>query len=112
MIPIGLWLPEGGIAIKNTGWATPVLVGVMMSISGFTLNTGKLQSQTTNLGAIGLVLVSTYCVAPLVAYGLAIGLQGLAPWCDHTRGPLHAVQCQLPRQPERHERDGGAARRL
>ena len=75
MIPIGLWLPEGGIAIKNTGWATPVLVGVMMGISGFTLDTGKLQSQATNLGAIGLVLVSTYCVAPLVAYGLAIGLQ-------------------------------------
>ena len=74
MIPIGLWLPEG-IAIKNTGWATPVLVGVMMGISGFTLDTGKLQSQSTNLCAIGLVLVSTYCVAPLVAYGLAIGLQ-------------------------------------
>ena len=76
MIPIILWLPEGGIAIKNTGWATPVLVGVMMGISGFTLDTGKLQSQATNLGAIGLVLVSTYCVAPLVALRQPISSAG------------------------------------
>ena len=46
-----------------------------MGISGFTLNTGKLRSQAANLGAIGLVLLSTYGIAPLVAYGLAIGLQ-------------------------------------
>ena len=75
MIPVGLWLPGGGMAIKDTGWVTPVLVGVMMGISGFTLNTGKLRSQAANLGAIGLVLLSTYGIAPLVAYGLAIGLQ-------------------------------------
>ena len=42
MIPFGIWLPEGGITIKNTGWATPTLVGIMMGISGFTLNTSKL----------------------------------------------------------------------
>ncbi len=75
MIPVGLWLPQGGIAIKETGWVTSALVGVMMCISGFTLNTGKLQSQAANLGAIGLVLLSTYCVAPLVAYGLAVVFQ-------------------------------------
>jgi sodium/bile acid cotransporter 7 len=75
MIPFGLWLPEGGIAIKSNGWATPVLVGVMMGISGFTLNTGQLQSQAANLGAIGLVLLSNYCIAPLAAFGLAAMLQ-------------------------------------
>jgi len=63
------------MAIKNTGWATSALVGVMMCISGFTLNTDKLRSQASNLGAIGLVLLSTYCIAPLVAYGLAVGFQ-------------------------------------
>ena len=75
MIPAGLWLPEGGRAIKETGWVTPVLVGLMMAVSGFTLNTGKLHRQATNLGAIALVLFSTYCVAPTAAYGLALWLQ-------------------------------------
>ena len=75
MIPAGLWLPEGGQAIKETGWVTPVLVGVMMAVSGFTLDTGKLHRQAANLGAIALVLFSTYCLAPAVAYGLAFWLQ-------------------------------------
>ena len=75
MIPAGLWLPEGGQTIKNAKWATPVLVGMMMGISGFTLDTGKLRRQAASLGAISLVLFSTYCVAPAVAYGLALWLQ-------------------------------------
>ena len=75
MIPAGLWLPGGGLAIKDAGWATPALVGMMMSISGFTLDTGKLHQQAANLGAITLVLFSTYCMAPAVAYGLALWLQ-------------------------------------
>ncbi|MDP6892499.1 MAG: bile acid:sodium symporter [Verrucomicrobiota bacterium] len=75
MIPFGIWFPEGGKAIKNTGWATPTLVGIMMGISGFTLNTSKLHSQAANLGAIGLVLISIYFIAPLTAYFLAITLQ-------------------------------------
>tara|TARA_B100001964_G_scaffold160371_1_gene176127 strand:- start:160 stop:1161 length:1002 start_codon:yes stop_codon:yes gene_type:complete len=75
MIPAGLWLPDGGRAIKNAGWITPVLVGMMMGISGFTLDTGKLHRQAANLGAISMVLFSTYCVAPTVAYGLALCLQ-------------------------------------
>ena len=75
MIPAGLWLPGGGRAIKDAGWATPALVGMMMSISGFTLDTGKLHQQAANLGAITLVLFSTYCMAPAVAYGLALWLQ-------------------------------------
>ena len=75
MIPAGLWLPGGGRAIKDAGWVTPVLVGVMMAVSGFTLDTGKLHRQAANLGAISLVLFSTYCVAPAVAYGLALWLQ-------------------------------------
>ena len=75
MIPAGLWLPGGGRAIKDAGWVTPVLVGVMMAVSGFTLDTGKLHRQAANLGAILLVLFSTYCVAPAVAYGLALWLQ-------------------------------------
>lgn len=75
MIPAGLWLPEGGRAIKDAGWVTPVLVGVMMAVSGFTLDTGKLHRQAANLGAITLVLFSTYCLAPAVAYGLALWLQ-------------------------------------
>ena len=75
MIPAGLWLPEGGRAIKDARWATPVLVGMMMGISGFTLDTSKLRRQAASLGAISLVLFSTYCVAPAVAYGLALWLQ-------------------------------------
>ena len=75
MIPAALWLPGGGRAIKDAGWVTPVLVGVMMAVSGFTLDTGKLHRQAANLGAISLVLFSTYCVAPAVAYGLALWLQ-------------------------------------
>ena len=75
MIPAGLWLPEGGRAIKEAVWVTPVLVGVMMAVSGFTLDTGKLHRQAANLGAIALVLLSTYCVAPAAAYGLALWLQ-------------------------------------
>lgn len=75
MIPAGIWLPEGGQAIKDSGWMTPMLVGMMMGISGFTLDTGKLHRQAANIGAISLVLFSTYCVAPAVAYGLALWLQ-------------------------------------
>tara|TARA_B100000902_G_scaffold397812_1_gene462691 strand:- start:483 stop:1475 length:993 start_codon:yes stop_codon:yes gene_type:complete len=75
MIPFGIWFPEGGKTIKSTGWVTPTLVGIMMGISGFTLNTSKLQSQAANLGAIGLVLISIYFIAPLTAYCLAIILQ-------------------------------------
>ena len=55
MIPAGLWLPEGGRAIKDAGWVTPVLVGMMMGISGFTLDTGKLHRQAANLGAISAI---------------------------------------------------------
>jgi len=55
MIPAGLWLPGGGRAIKDAGWLTPVLVGVMMAVSGFTLDTGKLHRQAANLGAISLL---------------------------------------------------------
>ena len=75
MIPAGLWLPEGGQTIKETGWLTPVLVGMMMAVSGFTLDTSKLHRQAANVGAITLVLFSTYCLAPAVAYGLALWLQ-------------------------------------
>ena len=75
MIPAGLWLPEGGIAVKESGWMTPVLVGLMMAVSGFTLDTCKLHRQAANLGAIALVLFSTYCIAPAAAYGLTLWLQ-------------------------------------
>ena len=75
MIPFGIWFPEGGKTIKNTGWINPALVGIMMGLSGFTLNTSKLQSQAANLGAIGLVLISIFVIAPLAAYYLAILFQ-------------------------------------
>ena len=75
MIPAGLWLPEGGHTIKETGWLTPVLVGMMMAVSGFTMDTSKLHRQAANVGAITLVRFSTYCLAPAVAYGLALWLQ-------------------------------------
>ena len=59
MIPAGLWLPGGGRAIKDAGWVTPVLVGMMMGISGFTLDTGKLHRQAANLAsALALTVLS------------------------------------------------------
>ncbi|MEM7230530.1 MAG: bile acid:sodium symporter [Planctomycetota bacterium] len=86
IIPVGLAWPEGSDHIKELG-LLPYLVGCMLLISGFTLDTSRLVSQSLNWKALTLGLSSTYIVAPLFAYGIARvtapgGLSNLQPGTD------------------------------
>ena len=70
-VACGTLLPEGGQALRSSGFAIPILVAVVLTISGFTLDTSRLLVQARNLRAILLILCTTYAVAPLLAYALA-----------------------------------------
>ncbi len=74
LIPVGLWAPETGLAIKQQGSIIPILVGLMLGISGFSMDTSSLVRQAFNYKAILPVLLGTYLVAPTAAYGLALWL--------------------------------------
>ncbi len=67
----GYLLPQGGQSLRESGLAIPLLVAVVLGISGFTLDTSRLLDQTKNLWAILLTLATTYAVAPVAAYALA-----------------------------------------
>ena len=71
LIPIGMTWPGPGNIIKTNGYVIPVLVGIMLGIAGFTMDTSKLVEQSTNFRAVFPVLASTYILAPLAAFGLA-----------------------------------------
>ena len=71
LIPVGMLLPEFGLAIKKSKWVIPVFVGIMLGIAGFTMDTSRLVKQATNFRAVLPVLASIYVVAPAAAYGLA-----------------------------------------
>ena len=67
----GLFLPEGGQALRGSDYAIPLLVAIVLAISGFTLDTSRLLLQARNFRAILLTLLTTYAAAPLLAYALA-----------------------------------------
>ena len=71
LIPLGMLAPGAGLALKNSGWVIPVLVGIMLGIAGFTMDTSSLVKQVTNYRAVMPMLVSIYMFCPIVAYGLA-----------------------------------------
>ena len=71
LIPIGMTWPELGKQIKESGHVIPILVGIMLGIAGFTMDTSKLVQQASNFRAVFPVLASTYVLAPLAAFGLA-----------------------------------------
>lgn len=71
MAPLGLWFPEGGEAIRDTGWVIRFTFALNLAVSGFMLNSGKLVRQAANFRAIFLTLGATYVLAPLYAYALA-----------------------------------------
>ena len=88
LIPIGMTWPGPGNIIKANGYVIPVLVGIMLGIAGFTMDTSKLVEQSSNFRAIIPVLASTYILAPLVAYGLS---QALAPESDENFLPAMMI---------------------
>ena len=67
----GYLLPQGGQSLRESSFAIPLLVAVVLGISGFTLDTSRLLAQAKNLWAVLLTLATTYAVAPLAAYALA-----------------------------------------
>ena len=67
----GYLFPGGGQSLRESGFAIPLLVAVVLGISGFTLDTSRLLAQARNLWAILLTLVTTYALAPVAAYLLA-----------------------------------------
>lgn len=71
LIPIGIMVPDFGLALKKSGWVIPVFVGIMLGIAGFTMDTSSLVKQASNWRAVVPVLVSIYVFCPAVAYGLA-----------------------------------------
>ncbi len=71
LIPVGIFAPGAGLAVKEASWVIPVFVGVMLGIAGFTMDTSSLVKQATNFRAVLPVLASIYAFAPAVAYGLA-----------------------------------------
>jgi len=88
LIPIGMTWPELGKQIKESGHVIPILVGIMLGIAGFTMDTSKLVQQSSNYRAIIPVLASTYLLAPLLAYGLS---QVFAPANDENFLPAMMI---------------------
>ena len=74
-------IPSGTISYRSTRPA------VVLTISGFTLDTSRLLVQAKNLRAILLTLCTTYAMAPLLAYALALTL-GVLAWRFRGRGHL------------------------
>ena len=70
-VTLGSLVPQGGQALRLSGFAIPLLVAVVLAISGFTLDTSRLLAQASNLWAVLLALATTYAAAPLAAYVLA-----------------------------------------
>ena len=75
LIPVGLWAPGPGLYIKEQGHIIPVFVGLMLGLSGFSMDTSSLVRQAFNWRAIAPVLASTFVLAPVTAYGLALWLR-------------------------------------
>ena len=88
LIPIGMTWPELGKQIKESGHVIPILVGIMLGIAGFTMDTSKLVQQSSNYRAIIPVLASTYLLAPLLAYCLS---QVFAPANDENFLPAMMI---------------------
>ena len=68
---LGSLVPQGGQGLLKSGFAIPLLVAVVLGISGFTLDTSRLLPQARNLWPVLLALATTYAAAPLAAYVLA-----------------------------------------
>jgi sodium/bile acid cotransporter 7 len=64
----GFVMPEGGMALRKTGWALPALTALSLFLSGLTLETAGLREGTDARG-LALGLSSTYLAAPLLAVG-------------------------------------------
>ena len=48
LIPVGLWAPGPGLYIKEQGHIIPVFVGLMLGLSGFSMDTSSLVRQAFN----------------------------------------------------------------
>ena len=75
LIPVGLWAPGPGLYIKEQRHIIPVFVGLMLGLSGFSMDTSSLVRQAFNWRAIVPVLASTFVLTPVAAYGLALWLR-------------------------------------
>ena len=71
LIPVGVMLPDVGLALKKSDWVIPVFVGIMLGIAGFTMDTSSLVKQAANFRGVVPVLVSIYIFCPIAAYCLA-----------------------------------------
>ncbi len=71
-VALGFIAPSGGRAIRDSGVVLPLLVATTLAISGFTLDASRLRTQAVNFRAILLTLATTYAVAPLAAWTLAV----------------------------------------
>ena len=58
--------PEGGVALRHTGWALPLLTATSLFLSGITLDTSGLR-EGADVRGVALGLSSTYVVAPIGA---------------------------------------------
>ena len=58
LIPVGLWAPGPGLYIKEQGHIIPVFVGLMLGLSGFSMDTSSLVRQAFKWRAIVPVLAS------------------------------------------------------
>ena len=70
--PAGMLAPDAGRALSSSSWALPLLVATTLGLSGFLLDAGQLSRQVGNLRAILLATFTTYALAPILAYGLAL----------------------------------------
>jgi sodium/bile acid cotransporter 7 len=67
---LGGLFPDGGSALRAHPWVLATLVATILFISGFTLDLRRSLGRALNLRAILLGVVSTYLVAPFLAYWL------------------------------------------
>jgi solute carrier family 10 (sodium/bile acid cotransporter), member 7 len=67
LVSVGAFaFPEGGTALRGTGWALPLLTATSLFLSGITLETAGLR-EGADVRGIALGLSSTYVVAPVLA---------------------------------------------
>ncbi|MGH7820021.1 MAG: bile acid:sodium symporter, partial [Candidatus Binatia bacterium] len=71
IVPGGVLLPEGGQRLRETALVLPALTAATLFISGFGLETSHLRPNAASARPIFVGLVSTYLVAPGLAYALA-----------------------------------------
>ena len=66
----GIFVPGGGLVLRETGWALPVLTATSLFLSGLPLETAGIR-EGADLRGLGVGVASTFGLAPVLAVAFA-----------------------------------------